>query len=259
MFFVTNITKQIFFLVYLCLTITLFPSPSYALRVQDVPNPRTQYCGWVTDMAQILNSDTEAQLNQMISQLEQKNGDEIAVVTVPETTPSPTPKAFTTELFKNWKIGKRKQNNGVLFLVSVRDRRVEIETGSGIKSILSSAYISNVIQQEIIPQFKQGNFEKGIFSGTKSLVSRLSQHPEVALQNSVLGKPEVTVFLVFCTFWMIFLPIYWMWENLLSKANSKRKYGSDSDTTSIGDGSFSSDGCGFGGGDGGGDGGGGSW
>jgi uncharacterized protein len=268
MFPVTTITKRIVFLVCLCLTLTFFPSPSYAIRVQDVPNPRTQNCGWVTDMAQILNPETEAQLNQMISKLEQTNGDEIAVVTVPESTPSLTSKAFTTELFNNWGIGKKKQNNGVLFLVSVRDRRVEIETGSGIKSILSTAYISNVIQQEIIPQFKQGNFQQGILSGTQSLVSKLSQHPDVVLQNtanpvtqllSVLKKPEITVFLVFCTFWIVFVPIYWMSENLISKAKSKRKYTSGSDTTSIGDSSFSSGGCDFGGGSSGGDGGGDSW
>lgn len=92
-----------------------------------MPNPRTHYGGWVTDMAQILNHETEAQLNQIISKLEQEKVAEIAVVTVPETTPSPTPKAFTTELFNYWRIGKKAQNNGVLFLVSVQDCRVEIE------------------------------------------------------------------------------------------------------------------------------------
>ena len=53
----------------------------------------------------------------MISELEKENGTEIAVVTVPTTKPSPTPKAFTTELFNTWGIGKKGKDNGILFLI----------------------------------------------------------------------------------------------------------------------------------------------
>jgi uncharacterized protein len=129
MFSVAFMVKRTFWAVCLCLTLILFPLPSYALTVQDVPNPRREYGGWVTDMAEILSPDTEAKLNQIIFQLERQNGDELAVVTVPETTPAPNPKAFTTELFNYWDIGKQEENNGVLFLVSKSDRHVEIRTG----------------------------------------------------------------------------------------------------------------------------------
>jgi uncharacterized protein len=53
-----------------------------AVTVQDVPNPRQVYWGWVTDMANLLDSETKARLNQMLSKLEAENGTEIAVVTV---------------------------------------------------------------------------------------------------------------------------------------------------------------------------------
>src|SRR5207237_2660853 len=98
--------------------------PSLAVRVQDVPNPQQTYGGWVTDMANLLDSETKARLNQMLSQLEAKNGTEIAVVTVSETSPSATPKQFATQLFKYWGIGKKSLNNGVLFLISKSNRRV---------------------------------------------------------------------------------------------------------------------------------------
>jgi uncharacterized protein len=84
----------------------------------------------------ILDEPTEAQLNSVISQLERSNGTEIAVVTVPETAPSASPKEFTTALFKSWGIGKKGKDNGVLFLISKGDRRVEIETGYGVEAIL---------------------------------------------------------------------------------------------------------------------------
>ncbi len=184
MFSVAFMAKRTFWTVCLCLTLILFPLPSYALTVQDVPNPRREYGGWVTDMAEILSPDTEAKLNQIIFQLERQNGDELAVVTVPETTPAPNPKEFTTELFNYWGIGKQGKNNGVLFLVSKSDRHVEIRTGDGIESLLPNAQVSDIIQTEIIPQFKQGNFEDGILAGTQSLVTGLSGNLTVVDTNT---------------------------------------------------------------------------
>ncbi len=99
----------------MCLAVFLFPLKSEALTVREVPNPRQVYSGWVTDTADILTDSTEAQLNQMIEQLEAKNGTELAVVTVPLTAPAASPKEFTTELFNYWGIGKQEQDNGVLF------------------------------------------------------------------------------------------------------------------------------------------------
>lgn len=76
----------------------------------------------MADSAHILKTETEAQLNQMITELEAKNGAEVAVVTVPETEPAASPKVFATELFNTWHIGKQGQDNGVLLLISTGDR-----------------------------------------------------------------------------------------------------------------------------------------
>ncbi|MEQ9625401.1 TPM domain-containing protein [Coleofasciculus chthonoplastes] len=156
-----------------CLALCLFPYLSYALNIQDVPNPQQVNGTWVTDMANILSDSTETKLNQMISELEAQNGTEIAVVTVPETAPLASPKAFTTELFNHWGIGKANEDNGVLFLVSVGDRRVEIETGYGIEPILPDAQVGHIIENKITPRFKQGDFDGGVLAGTKALVKIL--------------------------------------------------------------------------------------
>lgn len=156
-----------------CLALLLFPCVSYALNIQDFPNPQQINGTWVTDMANILSDLTETKLNQIISKLEAKNGTEMAVVTVPETAPYASPKALTTELFNHWGIGKAGEDNGVLFLVSVGDRRVEIETGYGIEPILPDAKVGNIIENQITPRFKQGDFNGGVLAGTKALVSVL--------------------------------------------------------------------------------------
>ena len=157
----------------LCLTVFLFPLKSEALTVQEVPNPREVYGGWVTDSAEILSDSTEVQLNQMIEQLEVKNGTELAVVTVLQTFPAASPKEFTTELFNYWGIGKKEQDNGVLLLISVGERRIEIETGYGIEGILTDAQVGRIIDTQIKPRFKQNDFDGGTLAGTKALVAAL--------------------------------------------------------------------------------------
>lgn len=174
--------KQIISSSLLCFSAIAFPVTSQAITVQEVPNPRQVNNTWVTDKANILSDSTETQLNQMISDLEAKNGSEIAVVTVPDTKPSATPKAFTTELFNFWGIGKKGKNNGVLLLISSGERRVQIETGSGIQSILPDAKAVGIIETEITPRFKQQDFDGGTLAGTKALVNVL-QTPMVNAQS----------------------------------------------------------------------------
>jgi uncharacterized protein len=89
---------------------------------------------------------------------------------MPETKPADSLKAFATELFNYWHIGKKGQDNGVLFLISKGDRRVEIETGYGVEAILPDAKVGSIIQQEITPRFKQGDFDAGTLAGTQALV-----------------------------------------------------------------------------------------
>ncbi|MEG4492127.1 TPM domain-containing protein [Microcoleus sp. D3_18_C4] len=170
--------KQIIWSSLLCFSAIAFPLTSQAITLQEVPNPRQLNNTWVTDKANILSDSTETQLNQMISDLEAKNGSEIAVVTVPDTKPSATPKAFATELFNFWGIGKKGKNNGVLLLISSGERRVQIETGSGIQSILPDAQVVGIIKTEITPRFKQQDFDGGTLAGTKALVNVL-QTPTV--------------------------------------------------------------------------------
>jgi uncharacterized membrane protein YgcG len=174
--------KQIIGSSLLCFSAIAFPVTSQAITVQEVPNPRQVNNTWVTDKANILSDSTETQLNQMISDLEAKNGSEIAVVTVPDTKPSATPKAFATELFNFWGIGKKGKNNGVLLLISSGERRVQIETGSGIQSILPDAKAVGIIETEITPRFKQQDFDGGTLAGTKALVNVL-QTPMVNAQS----------------------------------------------------------------------------
>jgi uncharacterized protein len=168
-----------------------FTQTAIAIPIQQVPNPQQTYGGWVTDTAHLLKPETQRELNQIISKLEQENGTEIAVVTVIDTAPAATPKQFATQLFNHWGIGKRGQDNGVLLLVSRDDRRVEIATGYGIEPILSNARVGQIIQQEILPHFRQQDFSAGVLSGTRAIVIALKQPVASPVSHPISIVPPV--------------------------------------------------------------------
>ncbi|MDJ1172757.1 TPM domain-containing protein [Roseofilum capinflatum] len=177
----------------LSLSVWLFPVmfwgstfSTLAVTVHEVPNPRQTHGGWVTDMANVISENAENKLNQMITDLEQNTRAEIAVVTVPDTSPSPTPKAFATELFNLWGIGKAQSNNGVLLLVAVEERRVEIETGTGLSQRLPDRQVQEILKHNIVPHLKQNRYDRGVLVGTQAIVKHLQGNP---FSISTLPRP----------------------------------------------------------------------
>ena len=183
--------KGLIWSLLLSLSLILFPLLSHALTVQEVPNPQQEYEGWVTDMANILSENTKTQLNQMISELEATTGIELAVVTVPTTASAPTPKIFTTDLFEEWGIGKAGEDNGILFLTSVGDRRVEIETGYGVEGRLPDARVGNIVNTQITPRFREGDWDGGVLAGTRALIGVLSESPTVVGTRRLSEDPSL--------------------------------------------------------------------
>ena len=157
------------------LSVLLPVNAVWAIPISDIPNPRQLNGTWVSDVADILSPETEAQLNQRINRLVDKNGSEIAVVTVPNTAPAITVKSYATELFNTWGIGKRGIDNGVLFLIAVKERRLEIETGRGITPYISDRQVAQVIKDLITPEFKRQNFDRGIINGVEEMAGRIEK------------------------------------------------------------------------------------
>jgi uncharacterized protein len=162
-------------LILLLWAILLPTAHLHAIPISDIPNPRKLNGTWVSDVANIVSAETESQLNRRISQLAAKNSSEIAVVTVSDTIPSATVKAYATELFNTWGIGKRGIDNGVLFLISVNERRIEIETGRGVSPYISDRQVKQIIEDQITPEFKRQNYDRGIINGVEEMAGRLEK------------------------------------------------------------------------------------
>lgn len=179
------------------------PLPAFATALDQVPNPRKSYGGWVSDTANLFSPSTETELNRLINGLEQRTTAELAVVTVPNTQGYASPKAFTTQLFNYWGIGKAKKNNGILFLISVGDRRVEIETGKGLGSQLPDARVAQIINTQITPRFREGDFEGGTLAGVRQLIAELERGVASGTSRSGVGFALVAGSLLLVGIWWL--------------------------------------------------------
>lgn len=137
--------------------------------VTQVASPRPG--GWVTDQATVISADAEAKLNAIAGELNQLRGIELAVVTV-DSVPG-TPKQFATELFNHWKLGSAATNNGVLVLLVMSKRRLEIETGDGMEGALPSVWLADMQASTMVPRFKAKDFGGGLVDGVQAIAEHI--------------------------------------------------------------------------------------
>jgi uncharacterized protein len=138
----------------------LFP-PAYTAAEIAVP-PLTAR---VTDLTATLTSDQRAALEQKLAALEARKGSQVAVLLVPTTQPE-TVEQYAIRVFDQWKLGRKGTDDGVLLLVAKNDRKLRIEVGYGLEGAIPDAIARRVVDEDIVPLFKQGNFYGGISAGT---------------------------------------------------------------------------------------------
>jgi uncharacterized protein len=129
--------------------------------------------GRVVDAANILSPVTVADLERKLADLEQKSGIQLVVATVPSLGGDEI-EPYANALFRAWKLGEAKKNNGVLLLVAPKERRVRIEVGYGLEGTLTDAVSSIIIANAIAPRFKAGDFNGGVTRGVDDVITALT-------------------------------------------------------------------------------------
>ena len=129
--------------------------------------------GRVVDQAKILSPVAIADLERKLADLEQKSSIQLVVATVPSLDGQEI-EPYANQLFRAWKLGEAKQNNGVLLLIAPKERRVRIEVGYGLEGTLTDAVSSLIITNAIAPRFKAGDFNGGVMRGVDDIITALT-------------------------------------------------------------------------------------
>jgi uncharacterized membrane protein YgcG len=125
--------------------------------------------GYVNDFSHVLSVEQGASLNAELVAFEKKTTVEIAVVTVPWLN-GQSIEDYARGLATEWGVGKRGQNNGIVFLIALKERKMRIEVASGAQSVLTNDRADQIRDEAILPQFRSGNMAQGIIDGTHAIV-----------------------------------------------------------------------------------------
>jgi len=158
----------------LSLIVSLWLGVSLAVAQSGYPQPTDTY---INDFAHLLNPTDTASITQLLTELKTKNGIEATVITLHSIRDYPTDdetiEAFATHLFNTWGIGDKANHKGVLILVAVQDRKVRIELGTGYESQYNDE-MQQIINQHMLPAFKQNDYGRGLYQGTRAVLATLT-------------------------------------------------------------------------------------
>ena len=135
---------------------------SEALRLQ----------GYVNDAAGVLSKDVEARLSSRLQMLEKRTGHQMIVVTT-SSLGGEDISAYTLALGNRWGIGRKGVDDGVIVRVAPNEHKVRIEVGKGLTGVLTDALCKDIIEHDILPSFRAGDFGTGVEKGIAAISTRL--------------------------------------------------------------------------------------
>ena len=130
--------------------------------------------GWVSDYEHIFSGYEIPELDSLINEFEKETTKEIAIVTIPESwTTKESFDSLTLAIAKNWGIGKENKSNGILIGISTGLKTIRIQNGYGIVTKMSDAETKKILDDIILPEFKEGKYFEGTKAGLLAIMRKL--------------------------------------------------------------------------------------
>ncbi len=170
----------------ICVGLMLMVLAGTAIAAPELP----ALTGQVVDQAGLLDAGQEAALVARLQTLMAETSNQMVVVTVPDLQGYDIAE-FALELGRTWGIGQADKNNGLVLLVAPTERKVRFEVGYGLEGFMTDATSSHIIQREILPAFREGNFPKGINNGVDAAIGTMDGSYTPDLSKSGSGKDDM--------------------------------------------------------------------
>lgn len=140
----------------------------WQVQAQEIP-PRPNPPRLVNDFAGVLLREEADMLESKLIAYNDSTSTQIAVVTV-KTTGNYDVSEVALKILRDWGVGTKEKNNGIVLLVAIEDRKIRIEVGTGMEGAIPDAVANRIIDQIIAPNFKAGLYYRGINEGVDKLI-----------------------------------------------------------------------------------------
>lgn len=164
--------------------------PSGPTETLPLENSRQARHLWVSDRAEVLSASEKRRINAVCDALEQRTGSQLAVVTV-RNLGGKDVKSYANDLYRDLGIGRKGQDDGVLILATVEDRKIWIETGYGLEGALPDSKASEIWKTQIAPPLSRKEYGAGLYAGALSVAQAVDPN-FVAPKESLPASPTTS-------------------------------------------------------------------
>ncbi len=163
--------------------------------------------GFVNDFAGVFSADQKNKLEQKLAAFEKDSSNEISVVTI-KSLNGDTIDNFAVELFKQWGIGKKGKDNGILVLVALEDKKMRIEVGYGLEGALTDAQSSWIINNEMKPAFQQGDYYAGVNGAADKIIA--ATKGEYVPEEKTTSPGKTSLKTIEWVIWLVVFGFVWL-------------------------------------------------
>lgn len=125
---------------------------------------------YFNDYAGVVSPSAAGRLNQTLEDFEKSTSSQVIVAVFTRMQSDSSVEDYTRRVAEAWRVGQKERNNGAVLFVFVQDRRMRIETGYGLEGALPDALAKRIIDDEIAPHLKRGDYEGGLTAGVTAIL-----------------------------------------------------------------------------------------
>ncbi len=191
---------------WLWLVILLFTG--WKVQGQDIP-PRPNPPRLVNDFAGVLLGNEAEMLEQKLRAYNDSTSTQIAIVTM-NTIGDYESSEVGLKILRDWGIGTKGKNNGILILAVIQDRKVRIETGYGMEGVVPDAIANRIIDEALKPNFRQQHYYQGFDEATDKIIAAAAgEYKATPGSRGGKGRPASALFM---TIFVIVIAILLLWR-----------------------------------------------
>jgi uncharacterized protein len=157
----------------------------FGLAGAERPFPKPE--GLVNDFANVISPEYRQKIGSIADELLKKTGIPVVTVTMPDIGGAEY-NDYVNRLYAAWGIGKKGEDKGVLIFVTVKERKMRIETGYGVEGILPDGLVGEIRDRYMVPYLKENRFGEGLFNGNLAVAQVIAEHEGVRLTGQ--GAPK---------------------------------------------------------------------
>ncbi|AWI04767.1 TPM domain-containing protein [Clostridium drakei] len=178
---VSNKLKVILSSLGIIISVLILILPCFVKGAANIPVPTK--LKYVNDYVGVVDEESKDYIVSLGSELENKTGSQTVIVVV-NSLEGKGIESYSNELFRNWGIGQKGKDNGLLIFLSINDKKWRVEVGRGLEGVITDIYSSRVMNSEAVPLFKEGKYGEGLKNAYSIFATDIAKEYNISLQGS---------------------------------------------------------------------------